>query len=112
MKRNAASQQPAPGPNLVNYDGLRAVIQSTVQETVVTVLAQLDGDRAKLNDRLAYSEHEAAALLGLEWHQLRDERRRGRVSASVGPGRKIMYTRQDLLDYLHARRWDGADERV
>jgi len=108
---NQPTRQTA-APSLVDQDGLRAVIQDTVRTTVAVVLAQLETDRAKLNGRLAYSEAEAAALLGLEPHQLRDERRRGRIQASVGPGRKIMYTRQDLLDYLHSRRWDGADERV
>jgi hypothetical protein len=37
---------------------------------------------------------------------LRDERLRRRTKASVGPGRKILYSRQDLLDYLAERRWD------
>ena len=43
--------------------------------------------------------------MSLNPHQLRDERRRGRIKASIGPGRKILYTRSQLLDYLDARRW-------
>ena len=50
-------------------------------------------------------------MMGLHPHQLRDERLRGRIKASVGPGRKILYSRQDLLDYLEARRWDGEGVR-
>lgn len=96
----------AAAPSLVDQDGLRAVIQDTVRITVAAVLTQLENDRAKLNGRLAYGEHEAAALLGLERHQLRDERRRGRVKASVGPGRKILYTVQALLTYLAERQWE------
>lgn len=96
-------------PSLVDQDGLRAVIQDTVRTTVAAVLAQMETDRAKLNGRLAYSEHEAAALLGLEWHQLRDERRRGRIAASVGPGRKILYPRESLLAYLAARQWEPGN---
>lgn len=90
-------------------DGLQDLIKSTVQATVAEVMSQLEVDAAKLGagSRVAYSEYEAAELMGLEFHQLRDERTRGRVKASVGPGRKIMYTRQDLLDYLAARRWES-----
>ena len=32
--------------------------------------------------------------------------RRGRIQAAVGPGRKILYARSDLLNYLAARRWE------
>jgi hypothetical protein len=55
-------------------------------------------------ERLAYSEPEAARMLGLEEHVLRDERRRGRISASKIVGRRIRYTREDLTDYLASRR--------
>jgi hypothetical protein len=65
--------------------------------------------RATLPDRLAFPEAEAAALLGLHAYQLRDERRRGRVRASRGPGGKILYTRQNLLDYLLSRPWEPTD---
>lgn len=84
-------------------DALEPLIRRVVEET----LARLEEDRARLGDRLAYSEAEAAALLALEPHQLRDERRRGRVTASVGPGRKILYSREDLTRYLLSRRWGG-----
>src|SRR5438309_220695 len=86
---------PAGGSGLsVLFDpaALRPLIQSVVTEVVV----QLEADRAKLNGRLAYSEPEAAELLGLEPHQLRDERRRGRIAASVIVGRRIRYTPEDL----------------
>ena len=79
---------------------LRPLIAEVVKET----LAALEADRARLGDRLAFSEPEAARLLGLAPHQLRDERRRGRIQASQVVGRRERYTRQDLLDYLMARR--------
>jgi hypothetical protein len=83
---------------------LRPLIQAVVAEA----LAQLEADRARVGgDKLCYSEAEAAALLSLHEHQLRDERRRGRVQASVGPGRKILYGKTDLLAYLASRRWTG-----
>jgi hypothetical protein len=84
-------------------DALRPLVQQVVTEA----LAQLEQARAALPDKLAYSEAEAAALLSLEQHQLRDERRRGRIEASVGPGRKILYSRQQLVDYLARRPWQA-----
>jgi hypothetical protein len=82
-------------------DALRPLIQQVVAETVV----QLEAERAQLNGRLAYSEPEAAALLGLEPHVLRDERLRGNIVASAIVGRRIRYLRQDLMAYLLGRRW-------
>jgi hypothetical protein len=87
---------------------LRPVIEAVVSE----VLAQLEGARAALPDgRLCYSEEEAARLLGLEPHVLRDERRRGRIIASSIVGRRIRYTRDDLVSYLMARRVGANGKR-
>src|SRR5262245_1923738 len=85
----------------IDPESLRPLIEQVVQATVV----RLEDVRATLGSRLAYSEAEAAALLGLHPHQLRDERLRGRISASVGPGRKILYSREALLGYLTGRPW-------
>lgn len=79
---------------------LRPLISAVVAETI----AQLRNDEAKLDGKLAYSEEEAARLLGLEPHVLRDERRRGRIEASQIVGRRIRYSRSDLLAYLAGRR--------
>jgi hypothetical protein len=76
-----------------------------LQEVATQVLAILDADRARLDDRIAYCEEAAARLLELEPHQLRDERRRGRITASTVVGRRIRYTRADLLEYLRRRRY-------
>ena len=77
-----------------------------IQQAVKEALAHLDAARDELpGGRLAWPEAEAAPLLSLEPHQLRDERRRGRIQASVGPGKKILYSRQQLLDYLAKRPW-------
>lgn len=51
-------------------------------------------------ERLAYGEAEAAALLGLEKHVLREQRRLGRISFTRGPGRRILYTPTHLTEYL------------
>jgi hypothetical protein len=85
-------------------DALRPLIRQVVEE----VFAALEADRAKLGDsRLGWSEAEAARLLGLHQHQLRDERLRGRIKFSTIVGKRIRYTRGDLEAYLNARR-DGA----
>lgn len=82
-------------------DALRPLIAEVVRET----LAQLHADEGRLGDgKLAYSEEEAARLLGLEPHVLRDERRRGRIRASQIVGRRIRYTKDDLMSYLAGRR--------
>jgi hypothetical protein len=98
------TSHPAPAPFALTFEaeGLRHL----VVEIVAQVLAQLEADRAKLDgdrDRLAFSEEEAARLIGLEPHQLRDERRRGRIAAATVVGRRIRYTREHLLAYLTAR---------
>jgi hypothetical protein len=79
-----------------------------IDQAITAALARFQADHAHIGDKLAYSEAEAARLLSLASHQLRDERLRGRIQASVGPGRKILYSRQDLLDYLATRRWEGG----
>jgi hypothetical protein len=82
-----------------------------VTAVVAEVLQQLEQDRAAIgNGKLAYTEAEAAALLSLHAHQLRDERRRGRITAGRGPGRKILYAQADLLAYLQARRWERSQD--
>jgi hypothetical protein len=88
----------------VDPAALRPVIVAVVRET----LAALEADRARLGDRLAYSEAEAARLLGLNPHQLRDERLRGRVAASKIVGGRVAYTRADLERYLLERRVSTA----
>jgi hypothetical protein len=72
------------------------------------VAAELERERATLDiapERLAYSESEAADLLGLKPHVLRDERLRGRIGHTKIVGGRIRYRREDLLAYLAG----GAD---
>lgn len=79
---------------------LAPVIAATVEATLI----RFGADQAKLTERLAFNESEAARLLDLEPHQLRDARLRGELAASRITGRRIRYTRQDLLDYLRRTR--------
>lgn len=87
----------------LDADELRPIIAAAVFET----LAQLRADDERLSDRLAFDEREAARLIGLESHQLRDERLRGRIAASQIVGRRIRYRREDLLAYLSAHRTEA-----
>jgi Helix-turn-helix domain len=81
----------------VDPEALGPLIRQIVTET----LAAVEADRAKLTpNRLAYTESEAAGLLGLRPHVLRDIRLAGRISSSRGPGRRILYQPSDLLAYL------------
>jgi Helix-turn-helix domain len=85
----------------IDPESLRPLIEQVVEATA----ARLEEARATAGDRLAYSEPEAARLLGLQPHQLRDERLRGRIRASAIVGRRIRYLRADLMEYLLSRRW-------
>ena len=80
----------------IDTDELKPLIEA--------VAAELLRRFPPLEDRLAYSQDEAAALLGIAGTSLGDERRRGRVDASL-VGRRIRYTREDLLTYLASRKW-------
>lgn len=82
---------------------LKSLVATVVAETLSTVQA----DQAKLGDKLAYTEPEAARLLSMAPHQLRDERLRGRVGASGVVGRGVRYTRDDLLKYLNRERTEA-----
>lgn len=81
------------------------VLTPLIREAVSEAVVQLEADRSAVGGKLAYGEGEAARLPSLNQHQLRDERLRGRITASVGPGQKILYSRNDLLGYLARRRW-------
>jgi hypothetical protein len=84
---------------LVSPDEFSPLIEAIVQKC----LSRLE----KFDERVAYDEQTAARLLSVPRTSLRDERLRGRVKASR-VGRRIRYTRQDLLDYLAKRRWDAC----
>ena len=84
----------------LDADALRPVIEAAVAET----MARIAADSANMGDKLAFDEQEAARLLGIEPHVLRDARLRGCISASRITGRRIRYARTDLLEYLQRNR--------
>ena len=80
-------------------DALRPLVHLAVAEA----LSRMEEERAKFNGRLAYTEPEAAVLLGVRPHVLRDCRRRGELhGAKVGS--KIVYSRADLLEFLERQK--------
>lgn len=84
---------------------LRPLIRSVIEE----VLRGQQEAAAALGagEQLGYPEARAAALLGMNSWQLRDERRRGRIAGYRGPRGRIYYTREDLLAYVRSRRTDA-----
>lgn len=79
---------------------LRPVVEAVVAETLATLQA---ADAAIGGHRLAYLEREAAELLGVRPHTLRDARLRGEIVGTKIGGR-IAYERSELLSYLQRNR--------
>lgn len=89
----------------LSTDDLGPLLSQIVQAT----LERLELDKASMGDQLAFSESHAARLLGLNPHQLRDERIRGRISSTKVVGGQIRYCRADLLQYLRRNRVEVRD---
>ena len=86
----------------MNID-LAAVVKSIVEQTVAETLNRIEADRARLNGRLAYPEAEAAGLLGIPRHVLRDSRLRGEIDASR-IGKRVVYERDQLLKFMETNK--------
>ncbi len=62
--------------------------------------------------QIGFTEQQAAALIGLPKHQLRDARRRGHIKATVRPGMKqVMYSRRALLAFVEGNETTGAKQK-
>lgn len=83
----------------IDPEEFRLIIEATVVETI----AQLAADEARLGKRLAFIEPEAASLVGIQQHVLRDARRRGEIFARLC-GKRYLYSRDELLRFLHEGR--------
>lgn len=81
--------------------------RAVLSELIDAGLAKLDAARTAIPERLAFTEAEAARLIGLSPHQLRDERRRGRIVGSKIVGNQTRYLRSDLVAYLMRQRTDA-----
>ncbi len=86
---------------MISFDDV--LLQPLIERVVATVLDRLQGEQDSLRDKLAYTEAEAAALLGIQRYVLRDARLRGELAGSR-VGKRILYERQELLEYLRRRR--------
>ena len=76
-------------------DTIREFARPIIEEVASALLANPIGG----NERLAYTEPEAAELLGIAAHQLRDARLRGEITSTKVGGR-IGYERSELIAYL------------
>jgi hypothetical protein len=75
------------------------VLQPIIQATVRATLAEIEATEHTLGDRLAYPEAEAAALLGIPRHVLRDCRLRGEIIGRM-VGKRVVYSREALVRFL------------
>jgi hypothetical protein len=80
-------------------DDLRPLVQMVVTE----VIERFEADRTALDGRLAYTEPEAAALIGVQPHVLGDARRRGEI-VGARVGKRILYERDQLITFLRRNR--------
>jgi hypothetical protein len=77
-------------------------LKPLVREIVGQVLAELASVQAT-GERLAYREAEAAALIGVNGHVLRDARLRKEITATKVGGR-FAYEKTELIAYLARQR--------
>ena len=70
-----------------------------VERIVAETLRQHGDSQAKVDGRLGYAESEAAALLGVQPHVLRDCRLREEISARK-VGKRYIYSRDSLMNFL------------
>jgi len=75
-----------------------AAFEPVIEKVVATMLNRIEARQGQ-EGRLGYTEPEAAAMLGVRRHVLRDARLRGEIHArKVGKG--YVYGRAELLRYL------------
>lgn len=83
----------------VNISLNESDLQPLVEAVVALTLNKLEDERRRIGDKLAYSEPEAAALLSVKPHVLRDARLRGEIEGfKLGKG--MRYARDELLRFL------------
>ena len=78
-------------------------LRPLIEQIVTEVVKQVEEVSSRHGERIAYTEPEAAALLGVAPHVLRDCRLRGEVEGSKC-GKRIVYRREDLFTLLEANR--------
>ena len=76
------------------------VLEPLVTRITKQVLAQLEEDRMKLGGRIGFTLPEAAALIGVKPHVLRDARSRGEIRGRL-VGKKLVFSRDELLRFVN-----------
>ena len=74
-----------------------------IEQVVAATIDRLRDHEAKFTDRMGYGEGEAASLLGIPRHSLRDCRRRGEVDC-YKIGSRIFYTPDQLKKLIATNR--------
>jgi len=88
-----------------------ADLKPIIAEVVGQVLRELAGSPL-CSQQIGFTEAQAAALIGLPKHQLRDARVRGDIKATVRPGMKqVMYSRRALLAFVEGNETTGARKK-
>ena len=83
-----------------------ADLREIVVPIVAEVVASVQSHPLDSNEQLAYLEPDAAKILGIASHQLRDARLRGEI-VSTKVGGRIGYERSELIAYLVRGRSKG-----
>jgi hypothetical protein len=76
-------------------------LRPLIAEVVAETLSQRPEELVP-SQRFAFPEAEAASLIGVPKHVLRDARLRGEISGRLC-GKKMVYTRDELTRYLNAK---------
>ena len=78
-------------------------VRPIVRACLVEILEREDGILSQLDrERIAYPEREAAALLGVAPHVVRDLRLKGQLHGKRF-GRGVLYEKQELIRFLRER---------
>lgn len=91
---------------LTDHD-IRPIVAAAVEE----LLSRRQAAEVALDlERLAYPEAEAAAAMGVPQYVLRDCRLRGELQGRR-VGKRVLYSRDELLRFLAARPAEGSAAR-
>ena len=82
------------------------VLAPLVARITKQVVEQLDETRAKFGGRLGYTLPEAAAMIGVKPHVLRDARARGEIRGRL-IGKRLIFSRDELIRFVNAEEEDS-----
>ena len=89
-----------------DLESLRPLLSEIVRDAV----AGLATKQPATNDEpRVYTESQAAELLQLQKHNLREARKAGKIAFTRTVGRRIAYTKQDIDDFLKRERVEASN---